>query len=108
MDRWFILDDGREVAAVASEELRISVLWKGLAFRDEADAQRHDSGVDDLDNDAITEIFAQDLSARGVSFDLPSDPASDPAWREVIRRHYPPRIQLDGWKASETTAAPGE
>lgn len=100
-DRWFILDNGREVAAVKSQALRISVLWKGLAFRDEADAQRHDSGVDDLDNDAVTEIFAQDLSARGISFAPPSDPASDLAWREVIKRHYPPRIQLDGWKESQ-------
>lgn len=108
VDRWFILDNGWEVAAVTSEGLRISVLWKGLAFRDEADAQRHDSGVDDLDNDAITEIFAEDLRARGLCFDLPSDPASDPVWREVIKRHYPPRIQLDGWKASETMAPRGE
>ncbi|TNE41720.1 MAG: hypothetical protein EP348_00650 [Alphaproteobacteria bacterium] len=88
--RWRVTDEGREVALLDYRTVRLSVLWKGYCFKDEATAAAFDDHSRDLNNDLIAEIFCDDLSARGIDVTKPADFAEDAAWKEVITRIYTP------------------
>ena len=43
---------------------------------------------DDLDFDAVLERFYTDLDARGVEFERPTEPLTDPAFIDVLAGAY--------------------
>lgn len=88
-NRWQVMDQGRPYADLAFEEVRLSVLWKGYCFKDEAEAEAYDDHSHDLNADMIVDIFCDDLTTRGISVARPVDFWTDPAWKEVITRAYP-------------------
>ena len=100
-DLWDLCDKGGKLASYSPEQVRISILWKALAFRSKAEAAHYDSGEDDLDLSMITDIFAGDLRDRGITFRYPDDPANDPHWRAVLTDAYPAPITVHGlWQRS--------
>jgi hypothetical protein len=68
--------------------VRVSILWKALAFVDDADARRFDDHEDDLDVETIVRILRDDLAGRGVAVDEPGDPFTDPEWSRALTRTY--------------------
>jgi hypothetical protein len=85
---WTITGGRTGAQRVEDDEVRVSILWKALTFVDAADARRFDDHEGDLDAAAIVRILRDDLTARGIDVDEPSDPFTDPGWSQVLTRTY--------------------
>jgi hypothetical protein len=85
---WEIRHDGRHIASYQAREVRLSILWKGYVFKDEAHLASFEDPGYDLDLDKVVEIFGEDLAARGISCRHPSDPLADDEWRQQLERTY--------------------
>jgi hypothetical protein len=87
-DRWQIRSGDAVIARYASDELRLLVHWDAELYSDLADLRRHVDHLDDLTPDRVFETFVADLKAKGVSFEVPSDPLRDPAFIGLLARTY--------------------
>jgi hypothetical protein len=85
---WNIADPGGDPQRVEDRDVRVSILWKALAFVDDADARRFDDHEDDLDVKTIVRILSDDLTERGIAVDEPGDPFTDPEWSRALTRTY--------------------
>jgi hypothetical protein len=85
---WAIREGDRELAAFGDEKLRVSLSWKALVFRSDAERRRHDEHSDDIDLAEVLRRFEADLRERGVSVRWPEDPVRDPAVIDLLRTHY--------------------
>jgi hypothetical protein len=88
-DGWEIRDDRRVAARLDRTALRMSLLWKARVFRDEVHRASFEDNALDLTPDLIAEVFLENLTARGVAFEQPSDPL-DQGWQDFLARTYPP------------------
>lgn len=87
--RWQVIDDNGVFVTWAPEQIRYSLVWKAMAFRDEQAAQVYDDHSDDLTQEIIWATFAADLKARGSKLVVPRDPMEDRAFRAAILAEYP-------------------
>lgn len=87
-DGWRIVTDGVPTGSLGVADVRVSLLWKALAFMDRADARRFDDHEDDLDVATIVSVFRADLAARGITVDEPDDPFTDAAWSRTLLSTY--------------------
>jgi hypothetical protein len=85
---WEIDRAGRRLAAYAADEVRISIVWKGYVFKDEAHLASFEDSAYDLDLDQVVAILHEDLAARGLATRPPADPLGDLAWRALLDRTY--------------------
>jgi hypothetical protein len=86
--RWEIRD-GRSVMTLDSTNLRVSTLWTALCFDTSDELLLYWDHSDDLTLARVTEIFIEDLDAKGIAFEKPADPATDPAWVMTLNQVYP-------------------
>lgn len=86
---WAIHDE-RQVLPYRDNQVRLSLLWKAYAFRNQAAADEYHNRTNDLDHGMVQAIFDDDLRARGVRFASTADPAHDPDWKAVLQKTYPP------------------
>ena len=87
-NRWIVRDDSGELSSYPWSEVRLSVLWKAFCFRTEQEASLFDSGSNLLTPEMVTEIFATDLTKRGVPFVISQD-IDDVEWKQVLETAYP-------------------
>ena len=87
-DRWQIRSGEEVIARYTTDQLRLLVHWDAELYTDLADLKKHVDHLDDLAPDRVFETFASDLSARGVSFRMPSDPMRDPEFIALLARTY--------------------
>jgi len=87
-DGWRIAEQDRTLAAPAWPELRISVSWKALAFRDAAEERAYDEHSDDLSLDQALQRLQKGLEDRGICCSLGSDPLNDPAFVDALTSAY--------------------
>ncbi|BBZ37868.1 hypothetical protein [Mycobacterium conspicuum] len=87
-DGWEITDGGSVVGKLPDEQVRISLLWRAITFRDEREAHAYDQHEDDLDVDTAIARFCDDLTERGIAFTPPEDPFNDPAWSSLLTQTY--------------------
>ncbi len=87
---WRIDDRAGPRFSFAPKNLRFFVIWKGLVFKTQADADAFDNHTDDLSLDQVWAIFAKDFAERGERLDIPADPLTDRTFRERILTAYPP------------------
>ena len=88
-DRWAIVDGEKTLASFPSDQLRVSLSWKAIAFDSEADRRRHDEHTDDLTMDEVLRRFGDDLARRGVDIEIPAhDPTRDPAFIRALQETY--------------------
>jgi len=87
--------DGLVAAATAHERLlRDAVRFCGLVhwdaelYSDLADLKKHVDHLDDLTAERVFETFVADLRAKGVGFEVPSDPMRDRAFIEQLAKTY--------------------
>lgn len=84
---WEIHDRG-QVEKLGPDQARVSILWKGYAFADQATADEYNNHTNDLDHEKIVDVFAADLRERGIPFRRPVDPMADPEWKSLIMKTY--------------------
>jgi len=87
---WEVQEEGRTLKRFNYADVRLSVLWKAWCFKTEAEAANYDDKTHDLTPEMVTELFCQDLDARGISFLTPGDIFTDVAWKETLLKAYPP------------------
>jgi hypothetical protein len=84
-----VMDGERVAARYPADQIRVSLLWKALVFRTDADARAFDTGSDDLSLERVVEIFSADLRARGIDHELPAEPLEDATWSKLLLERYP-------------------
>lgn len=68
VDGGFVLRDGGvPLGSWPARAVRCSVSWKAYVFADERAAQVHEEHLDDLDEHTVLEVFAAELTRRGVA-----------------------------------------
>jgi len=87
--RWQVIDDNGVFVTWEPEQIRYSLVWKALAFKDAKAERIYDDHSDDLTQDIIWGIIADDLKARGSRLSVPSNPMQDRAFRAAILAEYP-------------------
>jgi len=76
------------IARYTTDRLRLLVHWDAELYTDLADLKKHVDHLDDLTPDHVFETFVADLRARGVGFELPSDPMRDPRFIALLAKTY--------------------
>lgn len=85
---WEARDEDRFVARYSPEEVRVSLVWKGYVFKDEAHLASFEDRSYDLDLDQVLGIFSDDLLARDLPPPQSADILGDPVWRRVLEETY--------------------
>ena len=70
---WQILEGDSVLSSFDYSQIRSSVSWKAMVFRDEEEARVYDEGLDLLGIDEVWATFEEDLSRRGVDAKRPRD-----------------------------------
>lgn len=94
--RWRVRDGARQLGAFGWEALRVSLSWKALAFRSDAEVRRWSDHEDDIGLAEVLRRFESDLAARGVAVQWPADPVRDAATIRLLSDtyvRYPARSQ---------------
>jgi hypothetical protein len=76
------------IARYTTDQLRLLVHWDAELYTDLADLKRHVDHLDDLTQERVFEIFAGDLRAKGVDFEMPPDPIRDPGFIALLAQTY--------------------
>jgi len=87
-DLWQITTGDDVIAEYATDQLRLLVHWDAELYTDQDDLKKHVEHEDDLTRDRVFEIFVSDLQAKGVDFQVPSDPMRDPAFIALLSATY--------------------
>ncbi|HEX5065336.1 MAG TPA: hypothetical protein VFY49_04425 [Myxococcota bacterium] len=87
-DRWQIRTGDDVIARYATDELRLLVHWDAELYADLDDLKKHVDHVDDLAPNRAFEVFIADLRAKGIDFEMPSDPMRDPAFIGLLASTY--------------------
>jgi hypothetical protein len=85
---WEITDGMSVIGTLPNDQVRISLLWRAITFRDEHEAHAYDLHEDDLDVETAISRFCDDLTERGIAFTSPQDPFSDEAWSTLLTQTY--------------------
>jgi hypothetical protein len=87
-DEWELTDDGSVIGTLTQQQVRISLLWRAITFRDEREARVYDEHEDDLHIHTAVSMFCADLADRGIDFTPPQDPFKDRAWSTLLAETY--------------------
>ena len=85
---WEITNPDGPPEAVPAGDVRVSILWKALTFRDGGEARVYDDHEDDLDLATIVNTLRADLAGRGHLIEEPSDPYRDREWSQLLTSVY--------------------
>lgn len=85
---WEVRDGDRVLGRWPGSQVRVSLSWKALVFRDRDEARAFDEHTDDLAVAAALDRLAGDLAARGVDVPASTDPLRDPAFVAAASRAY--------------------
>jgi len=87
-DRWQIRTGDAVIARYTTDQLRLLVHWDAELYTDLADLKKHVDQLDDLTPDRVFETFVADLRAKGVPFEVPSDPMRDLRFIGLLAQTY--------------------
>lgn len=87
---WDITTKGRVIQTVPEEEMRFLVHWGADIFMDLAELKRSFDHSDDIDHDRVFEMLITDMRARGLTFEVPTDPITDQGFISLLTSVYDP------------------
>ncbi len=87
-DGWLYVDNGKVLRRIPHSEMRYLFHWSGEVFMDKEDMKRRFDHSDDLTRERVFETFVTDLRARGIGFEVPSDPMSDRQFIRLLSQTY--------------------
>lgn len=83
-----IVEAGSELARYDAGELRVSVSWKALVFRDDRERERYERKEDALTHAEVTRLFCADLARRGLDATPPTDALGERGWVDRLNAAY--------------------
>jgi hypothetical protein len=87
-DRWRIVEGENVLSTFSYAQIRSSVSWKAMVFRDEQAALVFDEKRDLLSIDMVWATFEEDLARRGIEARCPADPVADEDWMRTLSAAY--------------------
>lgn len=85
---WVITTDGTEIQRFPDELARSLFHYTALLFDDRKDVERYLNHTDDLTRDKVLDMLMDDMRSKGVSFDDPADPLTDPTFIATCSATY--------------------
>jgi hypothetical protein len=89
---WQITTDGQVIQNVPEDEFRFLIHWGADIYMDYAELKRALDHSDDITHDQVFDMFIKDLRARGLEFEVPTDPMTDKAFIGLLTRTYDPGV----------------
>ena len=86
--RWRIVEADSVLSSFDYAQIRSSVSWKAMVFRDEEEARVYDEKLDEIPIDQVWATFEEDLALRGVEATRPADPVADAHWMKTLSAAY--------------------
>ena len=87
-DGWVITTDGKVVDHIAEEETRLLIHWNADVFLDLDEMRKVLDHRDDLTHDQVFDTFIKDMRARGLTFEVPTDPLHDATFVRLLTETY--------------------
>jgi len=87
---WQITTDGQVIQRIPEQEFRFLVHWGADIYMDMAELRCALDHTDDLTHDMVFERIVADMKARGIAFDMPTDPMTDRTFIALLTRVYDP------------------
>lgn len=85
---WRITTNGDVIQEIPAAESRYLFHWNAQVFMDLDELKVTLDHKDDLSHERVFDIFLADLRQRGITFEVPSDPITDPAFIALLTRVY--------------------
>ena len=93
-DGWQITTDGKVVQQLPADELRMLFHWGADIFMDLEDMAVTLEHRDDLTHEMVFDILISEMRARGVTFQMPTDPLNDPAFVRQLIEVFDPGLPV--------------
>jgi hypothetical protein len=87
-DHWLLKNGDEVIARHHTEQLRFLVHWSAEVFSDLDELKKNMEGSDDLTIERAIDIMVDDLKARGIKLEAPSEPLHDPAFIGALNAAY--------------------
>ena len=87
-DHWLLKNDDEVIARHHTDQLRFLVHWSAEVFSDFDELNKNMEGTDDLTIDRAIDMMVDDVNARGIKLDAPSEPLHDPAFIGALNAAY--------------------
>ena len=87
-DRWLVKTGEEVIAEYSTDQLRLLLHWDAELYSDTSDLKLHMDHLDDLTPERVFETFVDDLRARRIPFEVPSDPMADASFVALLARTY--------------------
>ena len=87
-DRWVLRTGDRVIARHHTDELRFLVHWSAEVFEDYDELRKNMDGTDNITHEKAIEMLIDDVRARGMSIETPTDPLHDPVFIQAINAAY--------------------
>ena len=89
-DGWRLRTGDTVIQTVPAQEMRFLVHWSAQVYADFDDLKTFMEHSDDLSHDQVFDMFIADLRARGLTFEVPTDPLRDTAFIRLLTSVYDP------------------
>ena len=87
-DQWLLKNGDQVIARHHTDELRFLVHWSAEVFSDFDELKKNMEGSDDLTIDSAIDMMVDDVNARGIKLDMPSEPLHDPHFIQTFNAAY--------------------
>lgn len=87
---WLIKNDDQVIQSFPAEEFRFLLHWGCDIYIDYADLKRSLDHTDDITQERVFDTLIADMRARGMTFEIPSDPLTDENFITLLTRTYDP------------------
>ena len=87
-DGWQIETNGTINQRIPAREIRFLVHWGARLFKDMADLKQTYDHSDDITHDLALGMLIDDMKARGIAFEVPTDPMNDRGFVGLVARAY--------------------
>jgi hypothetical protein len=85
---WQIETFGKVNQKVPAGEMRFLVHWGARLFKDMAELKKTYDHTDDINADTALNLLMNDMRARSVEFEIPSDPMNDRKFIGLLSQVY--------------------
>jgi len=87
-DYWLLKNGDAVIARHHTGQLRFLVHWSAEVFLDYDELKKNMDGSDDLTIEKAIDIMVDDVSAKGIKLDIPSEPLHDAAFIGALNAAY--------------------
>lgn len=87
-DQWLLKNGHEVIGRHHTDELRFLVHWSAEVFSDLDELKKNMEGTDDLTADKAVDIMVDDVNARGIKLDIPSEPLHNPEFIAALNAAF--------------------